>query len=140
MSKLHAEPTRAGGPGHGASAAAGTDHPAPAGMRGGPFSTQVVPGASWAGTTSGGPDGLLAADWPQHLGPTRDGHSPETGLARSWPKDGPVVAWKRDVGSGWSGVAVAGDRLMLFHRVGDDEVVECLDPATGKGRWTGKYH
>src|SRR5439155_7882927 len=83
---------------------------------------------------------LLAADWPQHLGPTRDGHSPETGLARSWPKDGPVVAWKRDVGSGWSGVAVAGDRLMLFHRVGDDEVVECLDPATGKGRWTGKYH
>jgi outer membrane protein assembly factor BamB len=83
---------------------------------------------------------LVAADWPQHLGPTRDGHSPETGLARTWPKEGPAVAWKRDVGAGWSGVAVAGDRLILFHRVEDDEVVECLDPATGKDRWTGKYH
>jgi outer membrane protein assembly factor BamB len=83
---------------------------------------------------------LLGADWPQHLGPTRDGHSPETGLARAWPKDGPAVAWKREVGSGWAGPAVAGDRLILFHRVGDDEVVECLDPALGTGRWASKYH
>ena len=78
---------------------------------------------------------LLGADWPQHLGPTRDGHSPETGLLRSWPKDGPAVGWKREVGSGWAGPAVAGDRLIVFHRVGDDEVIECLDPATGKPRW-----
>lgn len=83
---------------------------------------------------------LLGADWPHHLGPARDGHSAETGLARSWPKDGPPVVWKREVGTGWAGVAGAGDRLILFHRVGDDEVVECLDPATGKTRWTGKYH
>src|SRR4051812_15707595 len=83
---------------------------------------------------------LLGADWPQHLGPTRDGHSPETGLLRSWHAGGPTVAWKRDAGSGWAGLAVAGDRLILFHRVGDDEVVECLDPATGKPHWSAKYH
>ena len=83
---------------------------------------------------------LLAADWPQHLGPTRDGQSPETGLARTWPKDGPALLWKRDVGTGWAGPVVAGDRLILFHRVEDDEVVECLDRATGKARWTAKYH
>jgi outer membrane protein assembly factor BamB len=83
---------------------------------------------------------LLGADWPQHLGPTRDGQSPETGLARGWPAAGPPVVWKRDVGSGWSGVVVSGGRLVLFHRVEDDEVVECLDPATGKSHWTGKYH
>lgn len=82
---------------------------------------------------------LLAADWPQHLGPTRDGQSPETGLLRTWPKDGPAVAWKREVGAGWAGPAVAGERLILFHRVGDEEVVECLDPATGTGRWKGAY-
>jgi outer membrane protein assembly factor BamB len=82
---------------------------------------------------------LLAADWPQHLGPTRDGHSPETGLLRAWPKDGPAVVWKREVGTGWAGPAVAGDRLILFHRVGDEEVVECLDPATGAGRWKSAY-
>jgi outer membrane protein assembly factor BamB len=83
---------------------------------------------------------LAGADWPQHLGPTRDGHSPETGLLRAWPKDGPTRLWSRDVGSGWAGVAVAGDRLILFHRTDDDEAVECLDPATGKPSWTAKYH
>lgn len=82
---------------------------------------------------------LLAADWPQHLGPNRDGHSSETGLLRAWPKTGPAVLWKREVGAGWAGVAVAGDRLILFHRVGDEEVVECLDPATGKARWKAAY-
>ena len=47
--------------------------------------------------------------------------------------------WKRDVGKGWSGVTVAGDRLILFHRIGDEEVVECLDPATGKDKWRAVY-
>ena len=82
---------------------------------------------------------LVAADWPQHLGPNRDGHSPETGLLRSWPVGGPNVAWQRDVGKGWAGVAVAGDRLVLFHRVGDEEVVACLDPATGNEKWKAGY-
>ena len=58
---------------------------------------------------------------------------------RTWPKGGPAVVWKNDVGKGWAGPAVAGDRLILFHRVGDEEVVECLDPATGKDRWKAAY-
>ena len=82
---------------------------------------------------------LSAADWPQYLGPTRDGHSAEVGLNWAWPKDGPPVAWKVDVGSGWAGPVVAGDRLILFHRVGDEEVVACLDPATGKEKWKATY-
>src|SRR4051812_28163485 len=83
---------------------------------------------------------LLAADWPQHLGPRRDGHSPETGLARTWPKAGPPVLWKVDVGSGWASPAIAGDHLILFHRTDTDEVVDCRDPATGKVLWSTKYH
>jgi outer membrane protein assembly factor BamB len=82
---------------------------------------------------------LVAADWPQHLGPTRNGHSSETGLQRAWPKEGPQVVWQRDVGSGWSGPVVAGERLILFHRVGDDEVVDCLEAATGKPIWKAAY-
>ncbi|MBX9625900.1 MAG: PQQ-like beta-propeller repeat protein [Gemmataceae bacterium] len=79
------------------------------------------------------------ADWPGFLGPTRDGQSAETGLNWAWPKDGPPVAWSKEVGRGWAGPVVAGGRLVLFHRVGDEEVVECLDPATGKGVWAFKY-
>jgi outer membrane protein assembly factor BamB len=81
---------------------------------------------------------LLGADWPQHLGPKRDGHSPETGLLRRWPKGGPGVLWQHEVGTGWAGPVVSGERLILFHRVGDDEVVECLVPTTGKPVWTAR--
>ena len=81
----------------------------------------------------------LAADWPQFLGPTRDGVSPEAGLAASWPKGGPPRRWEHAVGEGFSGPVVAGDRLVVHHRVGDDDVVECLDAATGKGRWKVAY-
>jgi outer membrane protein assembly factor BamB len=78
-------------------------------------------------------------DWPQLLGPARDGHSAETGLNWKWPKDGPKVLWKLDAGAGWAGPVVAGERLIFFQRVGDEEVVLCLDPATGKERWKHGY-
>src|SRR5437868_5275927 len=57
-----------------------------------------------------------AGDWPQFLGPARNGVSDETGLATSWPADGPRVVWQHRVGQGWSGPVVAGERLVLFHR------------------------
>lgn len=82
---------------------------------------------------------LCGADWPQLHGPARDGHSAETKLDWNWPKDGPKVVWKLDVGSGWAGPVVVGDRVVLFHRVGDDEVIACLDAATGKEKWTLAY-
>src|SRR5688572_23217057 len=53
----------------------------------------------------------IADDWPQFLGPQRNGVSAETGLAASWPKEGPPVVWQRDVGEGYSGPVLTGDRL-----------------------------
>lgn len=81
----------------------------------------------------------LAADWPQLLGPSRNGTSAETGLRASWPNQGPPVLWKREVGEGYSGPVVAGETLVLFHRVGNSEVVEGIDAATGAGRWKFTY-
>src|SRR5439155_19996597 len=75
---------------------------------------------------------LFAADWPQWLGPNRDGVSAETGLVKSWPENVPPVVWEKTVGEGFSGPVVAGARLSVFHRVGDKEVVDCLDALTGK--------
>jgi len=80
-----------------------------------------------------------AADWPQFLGPTRNGHSPETGLLHSLPKKGPPVVWSRDVGAGYSGPVVVGKRLILFHRVDNEDRVECLEAATGKPLWKFSY-
>jgi outer membrane protein assembly factor BamB len=79
--------------------------------------------------------GALGADWPQFLGPRRDSTSAETGLVPKWDAKGPPVVWQKEVGEGFSAPVVAGDRLILFHRVGDEEIVECLDATTGKGKW-----
>ena len=80
-----------------------------------------------------------AADWPQFLGPTRNGVSTETGLKAAWPKDGPPVVWQKDIGEGFSGPVVVGARVVLFHRVGDEEVVECLNAADGTTKWKTGY-
>jgi outer membrane protein assembly factor BamB len=84
--------------------------------------------AAWGGWTRAG-------DWPQLFGPARNGLSTETGLVKSWPAEGPPLLWQRAVGAGYSGPVVAGDRLILFHRLGDEEVVECLQASTGKAEW-----
>jgi outer membrane protein assembly factor BamB len=80
-----------------------------------------------------------AGDWPQLHGPKQDCTSPETGLRTSWPEKGPPLVWEKEVGEGYSGPVVAGGRLILFHRVGDQEVVECLNARTGKGLWKFAY-
>jgi len=79
---------------------------------------------------------LRAGDWPQILGPNRDGRAAaDEKLTDSWPKDGPPVLWQRDVGGGFSGLAVAGNTAILFHRVDDEEVAEAIDLLTGKTKW-----
>jgi outer membrane protein assembly factor BamB len=80
-----------------------------------------------------------SADWPQFLGPARNGISAEKGLRTDWSTDGPPVLWDKKVGAGFSGPVIAAGRLILFHRMGDEEVVECLDAGTGKERWKFAY-
>jgi outer membrane protein assembly factor BamB len=78
-----------------------------------------------------------AGDWPQVLGPGRDGHAAaDERLAESWPAAGPPAAWTRPVGGGYAGLAVVAGRAILFHRVDDREVVECLDAASGRTLWS----
>lgn len=78
-----------------------------------------------------------AGDWAQILGPERRGvAAADESLADVWPSDGPNVAWKKQVGSGYSGVAVAAGRVYLFHRQGAKEILEALDAATGESLWS----
>lgn len=81
----------------------------------------------------------MADDWPQFLGPSRNGVAKETGLVDHWDEKGPPRVWTKKIGAGFSGSVVAGGRVILFHRVGDDEVVESLDAATGQSQWQHAY-
>jgi outer membrane protein assembly factor BamB len=76
-----------------------------------------------------------AADWPQWLGPQRNGSSPETGLLTQWPKDGPKIVWKVDGGEGYSSVAVAGGRAVTLVQKDGKEWVVALDAVKGTKLW-----
>ena len=77
-----------------------------------------------------------AGDWPQILGPHRTGvASPDEQLADTWPATGPREAWRREVGSGYAGVAVVDGKAFLFHRIDDREITEALDATSGKVIW-----
>ncbi len=75
-------------------------------------------------------------DWPCFLGPRHTGISGETGLLAKWPKDGPPKLWDREVGTGYSAPSVMGNRLVIHHRLKDEEIVECLRADTGESLWT----
>jgi len=81
-----------------------------------------------------------AEDWPHFLGPRRNGTSLETGLLTDWPTDGPPVLWEREVGEGYGAPVTSDGRMVFFHRVDDDEVIECVDAMDGsKVFWTHTY-
>ena len=76
-----------------------------------------------------------ATDWPQFLGPERNGTYPGSAISTSWPKEGPARLWQRSIGQGFSAPTVMDSKLIVFHRLGDKEVVESLNAGTGRPVW-----
>lgn len=81
---------------------------------------------------------LLAADWNQFGGPTRDFRADSKGLA-AWPASGPAKLWSRPLGEGYSTIATSGAALFTMYRRGSQEVVLAADAATGKTLWEYAY-
>jgi outer membrane protein assembly factor BamB len=82
---------------------------------------------------------IRADDWPQFLGPNRDGISKETALNLDWAKKEPRVVWKADVSVGVSSCAIVGGRLYTLGNDHSKDVVLCLDAKTGKQIWKQIY-
>lgn len=101
-----------------------------------------------------GIDGL-ADDWPQWLGPQRDGVWRERGILKRFPEGGPPVLWRAAVGGGYAGPAVAEGRVYVLDRQTNAEAsdattramgilpgserVLCLDAADGRVLWEHRY-
>jgi outer membrane protein assembly factor BamB len=82
---------------------------------------------------------LCAGDWPQILGPNRDGHAVGEQLSENWRQGGPKVLWRHPLGSGYAGAAVVDSRTIVFHREGAVERVECLDAGKGNSLWKADF-
>ncbi len=94
---------------------------------------------------------IRADDWPQWLGPNRDSVWHETGIVEKFPESGLTVKWRVPVSLGYSGPAVAGDRVFVTDYVRESgeisnkpgerkqlvgrERVLCLNATDGKPIW-----
>lgn len=80
-----------------------------------------------------------AEDWPQFLGPTRNAVYAGTNISVKWPTEGPRVIWQMKVGEGFAAPVIADARLIVFHRVGAKERIDCVEARTGKAIWQHEY-
>lgn len=78
--------------------------------------------------------GSVAADWPQWRGPGRDGSAPDLAARTAWPGELKPV-WRVPAGAGHASPVVAGGRVYLFARDGEEETLQALELETGKTVW-----
>src|SRR5436190_10857295 len=77
----------------------------------------------------------FGGEWPQFLGPSRNGISNETGLLDAWPEGGPKEVWRASGGVGMSGLAISrGRAITLVQKDGQQSLIS-LDAKTGKPQW-----
>lgn len=76
-----------------------------------------------------------ADDWPQFLGPDRNGVSTETGLIDVWTATGPEILWRTPLGVSMSGVSVSNGVAFTMFQDDASQYVVCLNAADGKERW-----
>lgn len=100
--------------------------------------SSLTPGVVWMGLALALP--CSAGDWPQWLGPNRDGKCTETGLLKTWPKGGPKLLWtaSENLGKGFSTVSIAKGTIYTTGMDGKDGWLYALD-LDGKLRWKQKY-
>lgn len=85
--------------------------------------------------TNVAPAGRLTAEFPQFLGPTRDGVIPGVRLATNWAAQPPAELWRQPVGEGWGGFAVAEGRTFTLEQDGPQEVLTARDALAGALLW-----
>lgn len=81
----------------------------------------------------------VQAQWPQWGGPDGNFVVPSGKLADKWSEAGPTTVWKRELGNGYSAIAVDAGTLYTTYRTGDEEVVIAIAADTGKTKWEYAY-
>ncbi len=81
---------------------------------------------------------ISAQDWFQWRGANRDGKVIGFIEPENWNIE-LTQKWKVNVGPGDSTTALVGDKLYVFVRQGDNEVILCLDANDGNELWRDQY-
>ncbi|MCA9138232.1 MAG: PQQ-like beta-propeller repeat protein [Planctomycetales bacterium] len=78
------------------------------------------------------------AQWPALFGSDRTSVV-DAAINPKWPDGGPELIWQVDCGTGYGSPVTADGRVVFNSRVGDHEIVQCHDVATGELRWSYRY-
>ena len=82
---------------------------------------------------------VTAGDWPQILGPNRNGIAVAEQIADKWDGGKPKQVWEASIGSGFAGVVVSGETVVLFHREKGNDKLTTFNATTGKINWTTSF-
>jgi len=104
-----------------------------------PPEARVQEGLKFSGAPKPLATSAVTHEWRNFLGPSHNAVSNETPLLKRFGKSGPAVVWEVTRGQGYASPAVVGQRVLLFHRMGDEEVIECLHAETGRRFWKYAY-
>ena len=89
-----------------------------------------------------------APDWHQWRGPGRNGISKEKNWNPQFPPAGPKVLWEKQIGTGFSSIAVSSARAYTSGNSGtkktqdnkdNKDTIYCLDTKTGREIWTHPF-
>lgn len=80
----------------------------------------------------------FAQDWPQWRGVNQEAKVTGFNAPQTWSSELPQ-SWKVVVGLGDASPVMVNGRIYSFGRIGEDEVIMCLNAATGKEIWQSKY-
>jgi outer membrane protein assembly factor BamB len=75
-------------------------------------------------------------DFPRFLGPDGSASLAGPALDPDWESRPPKQIWRRPIGGGWGGFAVAGDHAVTLEQRGDSEIISCQTVPTGDVVWT----
>ena len=84
--------------------------------------------------------GVFSKDYPQFLGPHRNGTVQGIKLARNWSERPPQLLWRQPIGAGWSAFAVVGSSAITQEQRGEYEMVVCYDLKSGREQWSHSDH
>ena len=83
---------------------------------------------------------IVAQDWPQWRGGSRDGRSVETGFLQTWPSGGLKLIWRTgNLGEGYAGVSIVANRLYAMGGLSDTNVIMAIDTEDGDILWSTKF-
>ena len=75
-------------------------------------------------------------EWSQYRGPNRDGVAVSNVSIKAWPQGTqPFQVWKKPIGEGFSGIAMAGDLFLTAFSDDNNEFLSGFERTTGREVW-----